>query len=44
QSDICKELGVSQQCVSYNLRNLSREGVLRFERDGRLKRYYMVDN
>lgn len=44
QADICKELGVSQQCVSYNLRNLSREGVLRFERDGRLKRYYLVDN
>ena len=44
QSDICKELGVSQQCVSYNLRNLSREGVLRFERNGRLKKYYMVDN
>lgn len=44
QAEICKELGVSQQCVSYNLRNLSREGVLRFERDGRLKKYYMVDN
>lgn len=44
QADICKELGVSQQCVSYNLRNLSREGVLRFERDGRLKKYYMADN
>lgn len=44
QADICKELGVSQQCVSYNLRNLSREGVLRFERDGRLKRYFLADN
>ncbi|MFQ6128505.1 MAG: winged helix-turn-helix transcriptional regulator [Thermoplasmata archaeon] len=44
QADISKELGVSQQCVSYNLRNLSREGILRFERDGRLKRYYLADN
>jgi DNA-binding MarR family transcriptional regulator len=44
QAEICKELGVSQQCVSYNLRNLSREGVLRFERNGRSKKYFMVDN
>jgi DNA-binding MarR family transcriptional regulator len=44
QAEICRELGVSQQCVSYNLRNLSREGVLRFERDGRAKKYFMVDN
>jgi DNA-binding MarR family transcriptional regulator len=44
QAEICRELGVSQQCVSYNLRNLSREGILRFERDGRAKKYFMVDN
>lgn len=44
QAEICNELGVSQQCVSYNLKNLSREGLLRFERDGRLKKYFLVDN
>jgi len=40
QQDIAVRLSVSQQTVSYNLRFLSREGLVRMEKDGRAKRYF----
>ena len=43
QQDIAGELRVSQQTVSYNLRHLSREGLVRMEKDGRAKRYFPMD-
>jgi len=44
QKEIADQLGVSQQCISYNLRILSREGILRIEREGRQKKYYFERN
>jgi len=29
--------------VSYNLRHLNREGLVRMEKEGRMKRYFSVD-
>ncbi len=43
QQDLAGRLGVSQQTVSYNLRYLSREGLVRVEKDGRATRYYAAD-
>lgn len=43
QGEISRKMGISQQSTSYNLRNLSREGILRFEKEGRLKRYYFAE-
>jgi DNA-binding transcriptional ArsR family regulator len=42
QSDLALLLGVSQQTISYNLRVLGREGIVRAVRSGRLKRYYVM--
>ena len=39
QQEIADRLLVSQQTVSYNLRALSREGLVRMEKAGRTKRY-----
>ena len=43
QHEIAVRMGVSQQTVSYNLRHLSREGLVRMEKDGRMKRYFPPD-
>jgi len=43
QQEIATRLGVSQQTVSYNLRSLSREGLVRMEKEGRAKRYFAAD-
>ncbi len=43
QQDIALGLGVSQQTVSYNLRHLNREGLVRMEKEGRMKRYFSSD-
>lgn len=43
QQDIAVQLGVSQQTVSYNLRHLNREGLVRMEKEGRMKRYFSAD-
>jgi len=43
QQDIAVRLGVSQQTVSYNLRHLNREGLVRMEKEGRMKRYFTAD-
>jgi DNA-binding MarR family transcriptional regulator len=43
QQDIAGRLGVSQQTVSYNIRTLSREGLVRMEKEGRMKRYFPMD-
>jgi DNA-binding MarR family transcriptional regulator len=43
QQDIADRLGVSQQTVSYNLRQLDREGLVRMEKAGRMKRYFSAD-
>lgn len=43
QQEIADQLGVSQQTVSYNLRHLNREGLVRMEKEGRMKRYFSVD-
>ena len=43
QNEIARALNVSQQCVSYNLRMLHREGVLGIERLGRERKYYMIE-
>jgi DNA-binding MarR family transcriptional regulator len=43
QHEIADQLGVSQQTVSYNLRHLNREGLVRMEKEGRMKRYFSVD-
>ncbi len=40
QQQISNRLAVSQQTVSYNLRHLSREGLVRMEKDGRMRRYF----
>ncbi|HEV8594995.1 MAG TPA: helix-turn-helix domain-containing protein, partial [Thermoplasmata archaeon] len=43
QQDIADRLCVSQQTVSYNLRHLSREGLIRMEKLGRTKRYFPTE-
>ncbi|MBI4416949.1 MAG: helix-turn-helix domain-containing protein [Euryarchaeota archaeon] len=43
QQEIADNLGVTQQTVSYNLRHLNREGLIRMEKDGRAKRYFPMD-
>ncbi|MGI0149575.1 MAG: winged helix-turn-helix transcriptional regulator, partial [Thermoplasmata archaeon] len=43
QQDIADRLGVSQQTVSYNLRQLDREGLVRMEKLGRIKRYFSIE-
>jgi len=43
QGEIAGRLGVSQQTVSYNLRHLSREGLIRFEKAGRSTHYFPGD-
>jgi len=43
QQQIADRLAVSQQAVSYNLRHLNREGLVRAERDGRATRYFPGD-
>ena len=43
QQEIAERLDVSQQTVSYNLRHLSREGLVRTEKDGRATRYFPPD-
>jgi len=40
QQEIARRLGVSQQTVSYNIRALGREGLVRMEKTGRAKRYF----
>ena len=40
QQEIARRLGVSQQTVSYNIRALGREGLVRMEKFGRAKRYF----
>ncbi|MEK6852215.1 MAG: MarR family transcriptional regulator, partial [Candidatus Thermoplasmatota archaeon] len=40
QQEIADRLEVSQQTISYNLRALGREGLVRMERVGRAKRYF----
>ncbi len=44
QRFIADMLDASQQTVSYNLRALSRNGVVRIEHDGRRARYYIQNN
>ncbi len=41
--DISSRLGLSPQTVSYNLKVLYNEGVIRLVREGRTKRCYLVD-
>ena len=43
QSDIAERLNVSQQCVSYNLRLMNREGIIGIERSGRDRKYFLMD-
>jgi DNA-binding MarR family transcriptional regulator len=43
QSDIAEKLNVSQQCVSYNLRLMNREGIIGIERSGRDRKYFLMD-
>lgn len=43
QQEIASHLSVSQQTVSYNLRHLSREGLVRIENEGRAKRYFTAE-
>jgi predicted transcriptional regulator len=44
QRFIADMLDASQQTISYNLRALSRNGVVRIEHDGRRARYYIQNN
>jgi predicted transcriptional regulator len=43
QRFIADMIDASQQTVSYNLRALSRHGVVRIEQDGRRARYYIMN-
>ncbi len=43
QNYIAKALEVSQQTVSYNLKNMYREGIIRKEQIGRLVKYYIQE-
>ncbi len=44
QSDIAAGLGMSQQSISYNLNILVRKDILRFERNGVRKHYFINDD
>jgi len=44
QRFIADMLDASQQTISYNLRTLSRTGVVRIEHDGRRAKYYIQNN
>lgn len=44
QVEIAKALDKSQQCISYNLRQMKREGIIGIERFGRERKYYLMDN
>jgi predicted transcriptional regulator len=44
QRFIADMLDASQQTISYNLRSLSRTGVVRIEHDGRRAKYYIQNN
>lgn len=43
QVDIAGRLDVSQQCISYNLKYMKREGIIGIERIGRIRRYFLMD-
>lgn len=43
QVDIAERLDVSQQCISYNLKYMKREGIIGIERIGRVRRYFLMD-
>jgi DNA-binding MarR family transcriptional regulator len=43
QAEIAVNLNVSQQCISYNLRHMKREGIIGIERFGRERKYYLMD-
>jgi DNA-binding MarR family transcriptional regulator len=43
QVDIAERLDVSQQCISYNLKHMKREGIIGIERIGRVRRYFLMD-
>jgi DNA-binding MarR family transcriptional regulator len=43
QADIAERLDVSQQCISYNLKYMKREGIIGIEKVGRERRYFLMD-
>ncbi|UCD93147.1 MAG: transcriptional regulator [Methanobacteriota archaeon] len=43
QKDIIRTLGISQQVASYNLRILTRKGIVQMRKDGRKRKYYLAD-
>lgn len=43
QRDLAKDAGVTQQCISYNLRIMSQQGLVVKVRSGRGHRYIVVD-
>ena len=43
QAEIAQRLNVSQQAISYNLRMMSREGMIAVERTGREHKYYAAE-
>lgn len=43
QKDIVSTLGISQQVASYNLRILARKGIVQVQKEGRKRKYYLVD-
>ena len=43
QVELALLLGVSQQTISYNLRVLGRQGIIRAVKAGRQKRYYVLE-
>ncbi len=43
QVDIAARLEVSQQCISYNLKYMKREGIIGIERVGRVRKYFLMD-
>jgi DNA-binding MarR family transcriptional regulator len=43
QTEIAEKLSVSQQAISYNLRMMSREGMISVERTGRERRYFAAE-
>jgi predicted transcriptional regulator len=42
QTDLIEKLGESQQLVSYNIKTMERNGVIRSESEGRTVHYYKV--
>jgi predicted transcriptional regulator len=43
QSEIAERLNVSQQCISYNLKHMKKEGIIGIEKVGRERRYFLTD-